>query len=432
MWFKVKILYYYFCLSMHKLVTREKLETYQRRKLGKFIHKMLPRAPFYHSFLNGSTHKLTDLPIVDKSIFMENFNHLNTVGIEREEAMEVALSSEISREFNSMIREYTIGLSTGTSGRRGLFLVSEDERAQWAAFVIKNILPFKLFNKQKVAFFLRANSNLYSSVQSAFFEFRYFDIFQPVEKLLQELDNFQPDVVAAQPSVLLDIASAQCEKTINISPAKLISFAEVLTKEDKKYIEKELQSRISEVYQCTEGLLGYSCAEGTMHLNEEFIYFEKEWLNENEFYPILTDFNRKTQLIIRYRLDDVLRVKSEPCKCGSPALALEAILGRSDDYLELSSDNGNIKIYGDLISRVISRYTDSFIHYSITQEEKGVWIVHVDATPNLKRDIEMNLKEAFNQLAEEKGAKLPTLIFKGPPPIPQGQKHRKIINRMRK
>jgi hypothetical protein len=38
-------------------------------------------------------------------------------------------------------------------------------------------------------------------------------------------------------------------------------------------------------------------------------YIEKDWIDEKSgrFSPIITDFNRKTQPIIRYKLDDILK-----------------------------------------------------------------------------------------------------------------------------
>ena len=65
-----------------------------------------------------------------------------------------------------MLGNITVGLSSGTSGSRGIFLASNIERARWVACVLDRVIGFSL-KKRKVAFFLRANSNLYSAVQSS-------------------------------------------------------------------------------------------------------------------------------------------------------------------------------------------------------------------------------------------------------------------------
>jgi putative adenylate-forming enzyme len=294
---------------------------------------------------------------------MNSFNEINTQGILLEEALEIAITSEKSRTFKSEINGVTIGLSTGTSGKRGLFLVSESEKAQWVALIISRVIRPKLLKKQKIAFFLRANSNLYTSVASFLFDFRYFDIFKPLDELLIELNEYQPAILASQPSILMDIALAQKNKTIHIDPIQIISFAEVLYANEKEIIGSIFNTKITEVYQCTEGFLGASCKNGTMHLNEDYIQFDKEWVDENKFYPIITDFSRSSQPVVKYKLNDILEIKKQDCSCGSKLLAIEKIIGRDDDVLVF---NG-IKVFPDLIARRIALETDNFQQYTIEQ-----------------------------------------------------------------
>ena len=52
---------------------------------------------------------------------MERFDSINTRGVKRNEAFDLAIKAEKSRDFESMIDGVTIGLSSGTSGNRGVF-----------------------------------------------------------------------------------------------------------------------------------------------------------------------------------------------------------------------------------------------------------------------------------------------------------------------
>ena len=72
-----------------------------------------------------------------------------------------------------------------------------------------------------------------------------------------------------------------------------------------------------------------------LHLNEDIVYIEREYLDDRRFVPVVTDLERKAQPIIRYRLNDILVERKEPCGCGSPFLALEKIEGREDDVFFL-------------------------------------------------------------------------------------------------
>jgi len=362
--FKLKVIYYLLKIKLiPKFNSKNAIKKFQNKRLKIFASNTLIKSAYYLPYFTNNQLDWNLVPQISKNEFMNSFNEINTKGILLDDAMEIAISSEKSRTFKSEINGVTIGLSTGTSGKRGVFLVSENEKAQWAALVISRVIRPKLFKKQRIAFFLRANSNLYTSVESLLFEFRYFDIFKPLNELLIELNEYQPAILASQPSILIDIALAQKNNIINIDPTQIISFAEVLYDNEKNIISSIFKVVITEVYQCTEGFLGVSCKYGTMHLNEDFIRFDKEWVDENKFFPIITDFSRSSQPVVLYRLTDVLEIKKYDCSCGSKLLAIEKIIGRDDDVLIF---NG-IKVYPDLIARRIALQTDNFQKYTIEQ-----------------------------------------------------------------
>ena len=164
----------------------------------RFQQRVLTKAPLYRDRLSDP---LSDFPIQEKAEFMRDFNHINTCGLSLSDAMDVAVKSEESRDFKPTIDGITVGLSSGTSGNRGLFLASDQERAVWVAAVLQRILGWS-FRKRRIAFFLRANNNLYSSVQSRFISFKFFDLLDPLAEHLVNIDRMKPDVVVGQPSLL--------------------------------------------------------------------------------------------------------------------------------------------------------------------------------------------------------------------------------------
>lgn len=400
--FKLKILYYLLQFTFRGTFReRAKLERFQQRKWRRFSQNVLSRSPFYQKLALAKS-SLASFPLMNKRAFMAHFDAINTLGIDGEEAMNLALKAEEDRNFSPELSGATVGLSTGTSGTRGLFLVSETERAQWTAMVLRRVVPLKLFKRQKVAFFLRANSNLYSSVQSASLEFRFFDIFQPLDQLLAKLMDFQPHILAAQPSILCAIAEAQVAGDIRIQPHLLISFAEVLTDADKIFIQKTFPVHLREVYQCTEGFLGVTCAHGTMHLNEDIAIFEKKYLDESRFIPIITDFTRSSQPIVRYELNDVLVEKKEPCPCGSCFTALERIEGREDDILLFPNAEGEmVKVFPDLLCRVIARAAEDFRAYRLRQV--GDLALHLELESEQVEIVGEKISTALQLFLQERG-----------------------------
>jgi putative adenylate-forming enzyme len=398
--FKLKVLFYWArYLFRPALRTRKDVEAFQARQIRRFERKTLRHSEFYQRFFTAKGLDWSSIPVITKTEFMASFDQINTQKVTLEQAMDVALTAERTRDFNRDLNGLTVGLSTGTSGKRGLFLASDDERAQWVALVMSRVIRPRLFKKQKIAFFLRANSTLYSAVSSKLFEFRYFDIFQPLDGLLAQLNDYQPDILASQPSVLIDVAEAQRRAVIRIAPTQIISYAEVLTDSDRATIQACFGVGITNVYQCTEGFLGVSCSHGTMHLNEDHVRIDQEWIDEDKFVPIVTDFTRHSQPVVKYRLNDILKVKSDGCGCGSPFLAIDTIIGREDDVLVLDGK----RVYPDLIARTIAIHTNEFQKYTIEQVGTNALHIGIDGEPEVFESTSALFKTVLERLFNEQG-----------------------------
>lgn len=327
----------------------------------------LLESPFYKP-LARRNESLDCYPLVNKSIFMKNFDSINTKGIKREEALDVAIQAEISRNFTPMIGEVTIGLSSGTSGNQGVFLATENERAQWVACVLDRVIGFSL-KKRSVAFFLRANSNLYDSVKSKVLKFDFFDLMEPLENQLSRLELVNPSILVAQPSLLLELAKKKVNGELAIFPKKIISVAEVLYPEDAVRLEEVFEQTIHQVYQCTEGLLATTCKYGTLHFNEDFLIIEKKYIDaeKTRFHPVITDLMRTTQPVVRYELNDIIHEKKN-CKCDNNMTGIEKIEGRSDDILIFNSIDGKqVKIFPDFFRRAIIMSNNQISDYTLVQ-----------------------------------------------------------------
>jgi putative adenylate-forming enzyme len=168
----------------------------------------------------------SSIPAVNKRILMDNFNDINTVGIDKEQAIDFAIACEKTRRFDKKLNGVTVGLSSGTSGHRGVFLVSDREKALWAGNILAKMLPENHLSGVRVAFFMRADSELYQTISSKIIKFKFFDMYGDMNRNLEELREFKPTLLVAPPSMLLQIA-----KTLpapQVKPRRVISIAEVL------------------------------------------------------------------------------------------------------------------------------------------------------------------------------------------------------------
>lgn len=386
-----RLLYYYF--KTHYLrqafTTREQLSTYQEKKFKQLVKKTLSQSPFYQDYLDKPLH---EWPIINKKIMMEHFDVINTANIKKKEAMEVALKAENSRDFSALIGDVAVGLSSGTSGNRGLFLANPQERDAWAGILLAKALPKGLRRKERIAFFLRANSRLYTNLsKSKKIQFHFFDLLDNFETHITKLNELKPTVLSAPASVLLALAKEK--HRVHINPEKIFAVAEVLEPRDETIISKAFNCQISQVYQCTEGFLAIS-DKTTNHLllNEEYLIVEKEWIDKTRFVPIITDLLRTTQPIVRYRLDDVL-IEEQSTEVFT---RLSGIEGRLGDICYATKEQQMIPLFADLIRQKMASFPFEFEDYTIQQHELNQFTIQI--TPELtdRESLIAHLNELFS------------------------------------
>ncbi len=417
----------------YRFKSREDLKKWQDKKIKKHIQWVVKKSPYYRELYKGySLDNWRELPIINKDLMMENFDSLNTKQITKEEAFKIALEAENTRDFSPKIDDITIGLSSGTSGNRGLFLVSEDERIKWAGAALAKVLPTSLFSRkgQKVAFFLRANSNLYTTVNKGKVKFEFFDLLDDMRNHVDKLNKYKPSIVVAPPSMLRILANNIQNGELDINPDKVISVAEVLEPLDKEYIEKHFRQLLHQVYQCTEGFLASTCKYGTLHLNEDIVAIEKNYIDKDlgKFSPIITDFSRTTQPIIRYYLNDILTENKETCACGSVFTPIKQIEGRSDDlfYLPHTLNKELIPIFPDFIRRAIISSSNKINEYKVVQHNLHLIEVNFTANNEYTEQIEAKITRSLTSLFNNLKCKIPSIIVNNKMEINKGIKLRRI------
>lgn len=340
-----------------KLRSREDIAAWREQRLRRFLDEVAPRAEFYRSARGAP---LTSLPILDKKRVLESFHLLNVAGVTACEAWEAIEKGERTHGL-------VAGYSTGTSGNRGLFLVSDKERFIWLGVLLAKTLTDFPWRKYRVALALPASSALYESAsETGRIALRFFDLRRGIRAWRDELEEFAPDTIVAPPKVLRALA----EDPRKLRPKHLFSGAEVLDPLDRAAIEAVFPVTVRELYQATEGLFGVACPQGTLHLCEDIVAFEWEEpvAGSGLVSPIVTDFTRSTQIMARYRMNDLLQLSADPCSCGSPLQPVQSILGRSDDvFMFAAADGHQLLITPDVVRNAVVDADRRIEDFRVTQ-----------------------------------------------------------------
>jgi putative adenylate-forming enzyme len=417
------------------------LLVWQRQKLRRYLTYGLAHIKFYEPL---DRRDLSLLPVVEKTHMLVAFEQFNRPGFALDQVLAVAAQAEREREFKPTLPGgITVGLSSGTSGQRGVFLASERECAIWAGTILARVLSAHALRQflnpvapaLKVALLLRANSNLYTTVHSRRLQFHFGDLLAPMENYVAMLNGLQPEILIAPASVLHALADVQDSRVLRISPHQVISVAEVLEPDDARRIAQTWGCRFDQVYQCTEGFLASTCSQGRVHLNEELVHFEMDWLDDahTRFMPIITDFTRQTQAFVRYRLDDILQVDPRPCPCGRVSLCVSAIEGRRDDVLWLPARGSEVEhaVFPDLIRRAMALAQTQtglaepcFSDYRLVQKAR-TWVIRLNGV-NSPDQASAAVESEIQTLCQATGLMTPELVFEPWVNDTPGAKRRRI------
>ncbi len=423
-----------------RFTTRAALDGHQERLARRQIAWVRRHSPATDARFDGRpTAAWREIAPTGKAEMMRDFDRLVTApGVTRAAAMEVALRAEASRDFAPLLAGgVAAGLSSGTSGSRGLFVVSPSERAAWAGAMLGRMLPsglggtFAPGGEQRVAFFLRASSALYEGLGGRRLRFAFFDLLDGFDAHLARLTALRPTVLSAPPSMLRRLADAQRSGRLAIAPARVVSVADVLDEATRAEVEAAFGQRVHQVYQATEGLLGATCALGTLHLCEADVVVEREAVGaagEGRFIPIVTDLRRRTQPIVRHRLDDVLVLAAATCPCGDASTAIGRVEGRADDVcVAVRPDGRRAAVFPDFLRRAVLIGAPAATAYAVRQTAEDRVEVALAVLEDERAASESGVRAEIVALWQRMGAAPPSVVFTGPPaaPVP-GAKERRV------
>ncbi len=405
----------YLLAKTRKFPSRESLERFQNAQIQSHLRYVVSRSPYYCNLLQDTPLSAwKSLPITDKYAMMANFDQYNTLGVRREEALAIARKAEQTRDFRPTLRGATVGLSTGTSGSYSLFLSSNRENATFIGIALARLLRGRLSDQHRIAFFHRAHSNLYQGLNSGRIQQRFFDLSQDIEAQFDTLQNFSPTQIIAPPFVLRLLGEARRRQKLTVNPRAILSVAEVLEDCDRMHIEADFQLQLDQAYIATEGFIAATCQHGSLHVNEDCLVMQREWIDieSKRFVPIITDFRRRVQPIIRYRLDDVVIESNAPCACGSPFTVLKKIEGRLDDVLFATTTNNKLKrIFPDYIRNAISFASDVVHDYRVTQSSVDQLTIRIDTESIQHTDAQQSIQNALIHLFARLECRPPVIHF---------------------
>ena len=386
----------------------QKIKDYQFKELQKLLLYAQKKSSFYQKRLQPyQINTLEDyhhIPTINKSMMMENFSTLNTCGLIKEDVEQYAILKEKNKDYLGYYKDqYVIGLSSGTSGNRGIYITPKSMTKRLpGVFLARSGLSLKDL-PMRILFCLRVFSQGFNDINAPLIKLSYMPTMTPPEEIIRQINQKNINILMAPPSLIRFLLPLKNE--IKVKLKKIITYAEVLTKTDKMQFEQAFQTNVIEIYQASEGQIASACEKGNLHINEDLVYIEL-YDQEDQLITkphvvghkmVLTNLINNAQPLIRYEMNDMI-VLDDPCSCGSHFRTIEKILGRNDDLIYFYNSKGEQKVvFPDLFSRWIITESEKVREFQVVQYEVGVLDITIDCEDErikdkLKQRLEVELK----------------------------------------
>ena len=408
------------------------IEKRQKLRMEEIITYAREFSPFYKELYSGLPQKinsLSGLPPVTKSQIKKSFDYICTdPSINHDEVEKFISNTEnVGKAF---LDKYFVCNTAGTTGNPEPF-ISDDFTVNIGSSItrIRGGLTqwyglrgvFKLFAAGARYALLDIKSGHFSGIASlewyrrehpqAKERIKLISIFDKLEKQVQDLNRYDPAAIGGYPSSIVMLAREKLAGRLKIKPVFIILVGELVTKNNKNFIEQIFGCTVYEEYGSTENnVMAVQCREGWLHYSSDWFVLEPvdQDLNavpngEVSHTVLITNLMNKVMPLIRYDQGDSVLFKPEPCSCGNVFPAMK-VMGRREEMITLLAKDGNHTSISPLILVEIAEGVESVLRAQITQKSSTILEIRLLLLPIFELKIVWTeICDRLNQYFEEFG-----------------------------
>jgi phenylacetate-coenzyme A ligase PaaK-like adenylate-forming protein len=370
--------------------SRDQLLTFQRARLRKILEHAVSSSPYYREVLGRDALdpevSLEDLPTLPKATMMERFD--NVVADRRLRLADLEAHATGPDPGALFAREFHVFMTSGTTGRRGVFPQTRAEFAQWLAACWRVFSRFGLRPGARVAGVaaptpLHITQKLFRALGGFGGGRPELTVTLPMPALVEALGHDQPEAILGMVSVVRALATEQLEGRLSMRPRWAAVSSEVVTEEARRRIGEAWGTEPIALYSSTETLVMASEAPERvgLHVSEDLVVLEVVDERDRPVPPgvpghkvLVTSLVNRALPLIRYEIADAVTLASGPDPTGRPYQRISRVDGRSDDVLRFPAVEGGEALVLPHRMRVPFARLPEVTQYQIVREPRRLVI----------------------------------------------------------
>jgi phenylacetate-coenzyme A ligase PaaK-like adenylate-forming protein len=396
-----------------KLVLRrgpDYIQALQQKRLQRLVARAKELSPYYaehYAAIDPQHFTLEQLPTTDKPRMMANFDRFLT-----DRQIKLADLEEFVRDPERLgqwyLEKYAVSRTSGTGGQQA-FIV-QDRAMMELLFALQMVRGSTLTRtpwatlrracqRTRLAvvtigrgFFPSASALAYEPEGAKSFVNRlWITHIEPLEEVVAQLNEFQPEVLLAYANVLEILAREALAGRLqgHGSLRQIINMSEPLSEGAKKLVEEAFGITVTNNYAMGECMaLTTSCVQGRgMHVQADWAILEVVD-RHNQPVPagqpgekvLMTNLYNTLQPFIRYEISDVVTLSPEPCPCGSPLPLVLRVEGRTDEVVWIKDGEQFRPVHPYVFVDMLDEFP-AVGWYQITQTERNRFLLRATAAP---------------------------------------------------
>ncbi len=348
----------------------------QNKRLREVIKYAYENVAFYHQAFNHAKVKLNDIrsvndllkiPPITKSEVQKNFRSFIANGV----SLEQCTSEQTSGSTGVPLTVY--------AQKNASFVLKANELRHYVengGSLLRDkfvLIGFRRIPDRRTAVARFLNRlGIYRSTRMC--------LQDPIEELLKQLVDFEPDVIKAPTSILMLLAAQVDKEEEKIRPKFVWSNGELVDPRSRKLINSAFEVEMLDGYACVEaGYVAWECIEHAgYHINKDLVI--TEFVKDGEHVAageageiVLTPLWNYAMPLVRYRVGDIGIPSDENCPCGRGLPLMKVIEGRLDDFIVLPSG----RIISPIVVLSVFDGIEGIAEFRVIQEKKEELTVQI-------------------------------------------------------
>ena len=404
--------------------SRDRLLAHQRERLHMLVDHAISASPYYREVLGDGAVapdvRLDELPTLSKRTLMEQFDR---VVADPRLRLAVAEAHAGGDDPGALLAgRYHIFSTSGTSGWRGIFPQTLEERDQWLSAAWRAVARIGIPPGARTIGIpaptpLHITQKLFAGL-GGFGDGRpVLTVTTPLPELLQAMNRDQPDAIFTLPTVAGMLAEHQLGGRLAIRPRWIVVAGEVLSDEVVRRIDEAWAVEPFQVYGTTEALIVASESRDRVgfHISEDLLILEVVDEHDRPVAPgvpgykvLVTSLVNRALPLIRYELTDTVTVAPGPDPSGRPYTRIERIDGRNDDALRLPAAGGGEAVVLPHRLRAPFIPLSDVLQYQIVEDERRL-TVRVVLRPGASDQTTARITDGLRAALADAGALVPPI-----------------------